>query len=439
VGGLSRKRPPAQLQLYSEEAEKELLGSTLLDPDGSRESFDAVPLEAYYLERNRILAGVIRDLYEERFDVSPVAIIDRLRGSGQLEAVGSVPYIMGLMETLATAAYSWTSAQVVLERMQRRKLLEFSQETAALVRDEGLTIDELYGSVETRLTSLRGDRGGQDVDAFFQQAAASLDPDTTPMMPTGLRKLDDIIGGFVGLFIIGARPSMGKSSLLRDILRHQAERGNKVALFSMDQAGSDVLALEASRRSQVSYSLITQRKASAKQRDAWSEALKETRDEFRRLYRIDQRVLTLDVLASSARAAARWGARVIAVDYLQLVKVPGVDAEHLTHSNTAVSKLLKELAQELEVPIVAAAQLNRQVEMRRDKRPTMADLRESGQIAQDANIVALLYRGEYYDARDQGRAEELESYAEVNIAKNKIGPTGTARLVFESRYATFRS
>lgn len=427
-----------QSALIAEAAERELIGSVLLDPIGAEDAFRSVPLGDYYVERHRIIARSILGLLDEGYDLSAVTLVESLRAAGHLERVGSLPYVIGLGDLVSTAAYVDSTARLVSDRARRRELVSFAQETAVAAKDPSLSLDEVYGDVERRLTMLRGDVTTVDIDDYAEEALATLDGETGAFWRTGIGALDRIVGGFKGLTILAARPSMGKSSLMRDMLRHNALRLGKVALFTNDQSGGDVLAFEASRRSGIMYHAIKTRTARPSEVARWRDAVYACRDEYRQTFLVDHRMHAVDVLASRVRAAVRWGAGLIAVDYLQNVPVPGARVDNLTATVSLVSKALKGLAQETGVPILALAQLSRAVESRKDRRPIMADIRESGQVEQDAEAVVFLYRDEYYRAREEGRGEEVESYAEVNVAKNKTGPCGTARLIFDSRYATFR-
>jgi replicative DNA helicase len=419
-------------------AEKELLGCMMIDPIGVEDAFLSVGVEDWFSEKHRRIASGIRDLMAEGLDVTPVTLIEHLRGRGDLDRAGTLPYIMGLGDTVSSTVYADSSAALVLDRARRRRLVTFAQETVRRAKDAELPLDEVYGAVERSLGQARGTRDRPLLDDYADEALAVLDHTLSTYWQSGLPALDRLSGGFKGLTILAARPSMGKSSLMRDILRFNAERA-PVALFTNDQAGSDVLSFEASRRSRVPFHEIKTWAAVPTSQKRWRDALIAVRDEFRESYLIDHRPHNIDALASHIRSAARWGAQLIAVDYLQNVPVPGQSADNLVRSVGLVSQTLKLLTQELSVPILALAQLNRGVENRKDKRPIMSDLRESGQIEQDAEAILFMFREEYYLSRDQGRREDVESWCEIIVAKNKTGPTGTARLIFDSHLATFRA
>lgn len=427
-------------KLNNEEAERALIGSVLIDPAGYvLDDFLSVPTEAYWRERHKVIVAAIRSMLDLDEHVDLIGLVDYLRRRGELEDAGSVAYISGLADdsdTQATSRY----ADIINDFYRRRKLLDFAGETIKLAADQATPIDETLGRIEQELTqAARLTESGRDIDYYAEAALNSMDPDSSGRFKTGISSLDSVVGGLKGLVILGARPSMGKSSVARDVLRYQQRNGRKVALFTQDQYGSDVLAFEASLRSRVPLQKIKGGTATPDEIQVWRDAVKKVRDEYRDSFVIDDRPHNVYELATRIRSAARWGAELVAIDYLQLIDVPGVQGQHTVQATTLVSKVLKHLTQELNLPILALAQLSRAVETRNPPRPQLSDLRESGQIEQDAEAVIFLYREEYYRARAAGRAEELESYADLVVAKNKTGPTGTARTIFDSRFVTFRS
>jgi replicative DNA helicase len=427
-------------KLNNEEAERALIGCVLVDPSGYvLEDFLSVPTEAYWRERHKIIVAAIRSMLDQDEHVDMVGLVDYLRRRGELEGAGSIAYITGIANdgySQATSRY----AEIITDFYRRRKLLDFAGETVKLATDQATPIDETLGRIEQELTqAARLAESGRDIDYYADAAIASADGDSSGQFKTGISSLDAVVGGLKGLVILGARPSMGKSSVARDMLRYQQRNGRKVALFTQDQYGSDVLAFEASLRSRITLQKIKSGTAKPDEVKAWREAVKSIRDEYRNTFVIDDRPHNVYELATRIRSAARWGAELVAIDYLQLIDVPGVQGQHTVQATTLVSKTLKHLTQELNMPILALAQLSRAVETRNPPRPQLSDLRESGQIEQDAEAVIFLYREEYYRARAAGRPEELESYADLVVAKNKTGPTGTARTIFDSQFVTFRS
>jgi len=424
--------------LHNEEVERALLGSMLIYPESYvLEDFLSVPTEAYWRDRHKVIASALRRMIELSEDIDLINVCEHLRRRGELEQAGSVAYIAGATDD-ANTQNTQTYAATLRDLHQRRRLVDFAGETILLARSQATPIVEVLGRVEQDLTKVaRTAEEGRSIDAYADAAIDGLDGDGGGYFRSGIVELDQVTGGLKGLVVLGARPSMGKSSLARDILRHHQAGGRKVALFTQDQYGSDIIAFEASLRSRVTLQKIRGKTAEAHEIQRWRAAIAEIREEYRGTFAIDDRPHNIFALANRIRAAARWGATLVAVDYLQLVDVPGVQGQNTVQATTLVSKTLKHLTQELEMPILALAQLSRAVEARNPPVPQLSDLRESGQIEQDAEAVVFLYRREYYEARSQGRGEAVQSQADLVVAKNKTGPTGTARVTFNSKYVTF--
>jgi replicative DNA helicase len=425
--------------LHNEEIERALLGSVLIYPEAYvLEDFMSVPVEAFYRDRHKVIAAAMRRMLDVKEDIDLVNVCENLRKHGELEQAGSVAYIAGVAGD-GNTQNTQTYANSLRELHQRRRLVDFAGETMLLARNQATPLPEVLGRVEQDLTRVaRNAEDGRSIDGYADAALDAIDGDSGGHFKTGIVELDDVTGGLKGLVVLGARPSMGKSSLARDILRHLHKQGRKVALFTQDQYGSDVLSFEASFRSRVTLQKIKGKTAHPHEVQRWRDSVREIREEYRDSFVIDDRPHNIYALANRIRAAARWGAELVAVDYLQLIDVPGAVGQNTVQATTLVSKTLKHLTQELGMPILALAQLSRAVEMRNPPVPQLSDLRESGQIEQDAEAVIFLYRREYYEARSQGRGEALESAADLVVAKNKTGPTGTARVPFNSRYVTFR-
>jgi replicative DNA helicase len=425
--------------LHDEDVERALLGSVLLHPyDYVLEDFLSVSTDSYWLQRHRVISDAIKHINEQDDVVDLVSLTDYLRRQGRLEDVGSIPYLTALAEqgsTDATRQY----ATSINDYARRRALVDFAGKTVTMARDQASTLTEVIGRLEQELTLAARNSGVSErgVDGYADAALAALEDEGGGRFTTGIESLDKVTGGLKGLVILGARPSMGKSALARDILRNQHNRGRKVALFTQDQYGSDVISFEASLRSKVPLQRVKIKNVGEHELQAWRASLREIRDEYRETYRIDDRPHNIFELANHIRSAARWGAELVVVDYLQLIDVPGVQGAHTVQATTLVSKTLKHLTQELNMPILALAQLSRAVEARSIPKPQLSDLRESGQIEQDAEAVIFLYRQEYYQSRADGRGEQVQSYADLIVAKNKTGPTGTARTLFNSIYVTF--
>jgi replicative DNA helicase len=239
-----------------------------------------------------------------------------------------------------------------------------------------------------------------------------------------------MLGGLKGVVVLAARPSTGKSSLARDILRNLRGKGKKGALLTPDQSGADILRMEASLASGVNLTRIKSRLHTLQEGERWKRQLHAIRDALPAQTVIDDRPLNLPSLTARIRNAIRWGADLVVVDYMQLVDVPGLRASEEYAAVTATSKMVKRLARESGVPILMLAQLNRSSEARSNPRPIMSDLRSSGQIEQDADAIIFLHRP------DMVSGDPIQPI-EVIVAKQKDGPTGMIQLLFKREFSTF--
>lgn len=424
---------------HSLEAERAVLGSVMLDHT-LLDELHHLPPEAFYAERHRILWAAMRKLATTGRDPDNVTLIDHLRTAGQLERVGSVPYVMGLPDETPTAAYAHQYATTVLEHHKRRQLISLCQRTAQAAHTNDLS--DALGQHEITLTTLAAqhhlNRGPHDyhrdaLDLITGANAAS----------TGFLDLDHLLGGGLmrgGYNVVAGRPGMGKSAMLRRIVTHRATRGETCSVFSIDQSGGEVYALEAALRARTPLRTFRPDKrgvirATPEQRKKFEHELDHLRDVWSERVRLHDSRADLNSILAQARADIRSGSTLIAIDHAQAILVDGKTDE--THLVSRVSRTLKALCREHNVTLVLLSQLGRGVETRDDKRPTLRDLRQSGALEEDANTVLFLYRDDYYEALSNP-VHQPTNEAEVIVAKNKLGPTPQlARLMWRSEYAAF--
>lgn len=421
----------------NKDAEDCTLGAVLLDPPAI-DDIEFLEVDDFYSEKNRHVLTAMREIQASGGIIEYVSVVDVLRRKGLLEEV-DLAYLLGLMEGTPYASAIVQYATIVKQNSEKRKLLQLANQLRSDITTQDKSVDELVSDVEQGLSRFGLSRVKPGPRNYAEEALEILndDEERTSYISTGLPALDRIIGGIAGFVIIGGRPSMGKSALVRDILRAQANRRKRVALFSQDQSGTAIYRFEASLRSGVPWDSIKNGSASQREKERWRSAVEELRS-FKEVFAVDDYPYNINQLTSRIREAVRWGATMIGVDYLQLVSVPGGKAAEFQANAQHVSKALKHLVQELRVPIIALSQLNRAVELRSNKRPMLADLRETGQIEQDAETVMFVFRQSYYERQESGGAEDVETIAEVIVAKQKDGPTGTARLKFDTHFATFK-
>ena len=435
---LTPKVPP-----HSEEAEMSVLGGMMLDARGIYEVLDVVSEDDFYFEKHRIIFKAITTLAGQSRPCDFVTVSDALRHSGQLEAVDGMPYLGQLVNDTPGAANVTEYAKIVRERAVLRGLVGAGDRITELAyRPEGRHASELLDVAEQQLTALRG-RDAKSKSQYVTMAPlmealgrklneARLHPEGTQGLATGFTRFDEMTNGLHkgDLVIVAGRPSMGKTSFAMNIAEYVAlEKGLPALVFSMEmsaeQLGIRVLS---------SFGRIDQQHLRTAQMDdmEWgrlSSALGLVQNAP--LY-IDETggLSPLDLRSRARRVAGRHGLSLIVVDYIQLMQIPG--SESRTNEISEISRSLKSLAKELGVPIIALSQLNRGVENRDNKRPRMADLRESGGIEQDADVIVFIYRDEVYnkDTPDKGTAELI-------IAKQRNGPTGICKTAFLGQFTRF--
>jgi replicative DNA helicase len=430
------------LQQQSEQtaasAERAVLGCCLV---GGQEAIDEA--QAAGLRPADFVRLAHRHIWEAMLAVAArgdtvelLGVVDELLRTGRLDACGGAAGLAGLAAVLSAATVT-QHARTVAEAANLRRLAQVCSTFAqAANAREGSAAELLAEAQEAILALSRVTTGDEwvdrvaEVDHLLREAASGK---VQRGIPTGWRGIDTLLeqGMRPGqLLILAARPSMGKSVLGHQLAGHAADHGIPAAFFSLEMSGSELLERELIQRSR-----LARREWST--RDAWSrvtragDAVKE-----RPLHLVECPGISITELSGRARRmVARQGIGLMVVDYLQLVRGSGAYAGSRTQEVGEVSRGLKTLAGELKIPVVALAQLNRMNESQADKRPTLAHLRDSGEIEQDADVVAFIHRPEYY-AREKTAPEDL-GIAEIIIAKQRNGPTGIARLAFDGPTVSF--
>lgn len=435
---LTPKVPP-----HSEEAEMSVLGGMMLDARGVFEVLDIVVEDDFYFEKHRIIFKALCALANQSRPCDFVTVSDYLRNLGQLEAVEGMPYLGQLVNDTPGAANVAEYARIVRERAVLRGLVAAGDNITELAfRPEGQSASELLDKAEQQLTHLRGrDAKSKSQYVTMQPLMEALDkklkqaqlnPGGAQGLPTGFTRFDEMTNGLHkgDLVIVAGRPSMGKTSFAMNIAEYAAlDQRLPVLVFSMEMSAEQL-----GIRVVSSFGRVDQQKLRTAQMDdmdwsKFSSALGIIQEAP--LY-IDETggLSPLDLRSRARRVAGRHGLSLIVVDYIQLMQIPG--SESRTNEISEISRNLKSLAKELNVPIIALSQLNRGVENRDNKRPRMADLRESGGIEQDADVIVFIYRDEVYnkDTPDKGTAELI-------IAKQRNGPTGTCKTAFLGQFTRF--
>jgi replicative DNA helicase len=434
------KRPP-----HSVEAEQAIIGGLMLD----NQVWDKVSIKLcesdFYRTEHRILFRAIAALSKKDQPFDVVTLLDTLKSHNELDDAGGEAYLFELANNTPSVANVSAYADIVREKSVQRQLIAVATEIAdSAYNPSGREVPELLDMAETKVFAIGeqtgGDGGPESIKSILVRTVEKIDAlyhngDVLTGVASGLSDLDEMTSGLQpsDLVIVAGRPSMGKTTLVMNMAEHVAINSKKpVIVFSMEMP-SDSLAM----RMMSSLGRIDQHKIRTGKLDD---------DDWPRVtsavHMLSEASLFIDdtpalspseMRARSRRVAKEHGSLgLIVVDYLQLMKVPGFSAENRTAEISEISRSLKALAKELHTPVIALSQLNRSLEQRADKRPVMSDLRESGAIEQDADLICFIYRDEVYheDSPDKGTAE-------IIIAKQRNGPIGKVRVAFLGKYTRF--
>jgi len=442
---LVTKLPP-----HSLEAEMATLGAMMLEREAIARVVDMVEPADFYREINRWIYDAICSLFNEGEPVDLITLGERLKERGQLEQVGGTAYLSGLLEAAPTAAAASYYAKIVREKATLRQLLQASAEISKCAYEAGdADVEEVVDECERRIFAV-GERTITPtfvpLGSLLSEAFERIDEIQRTHIPgtglhTGYSELDGLTSGFqpADLIVIAARPSMGKTALALNIARNVgANEKLPVAVFSLEMAKEQVAMRFLCSEARVAQQAMRQGYVS----DEGMASITRAAETLYRapIYVDDTPTMTvLEIRGKARRLKAEKGIALVIVDYLQLVHGFG-RFENRNQEISQVARSLKALARELGVPVVALSQLSRAVEARSPRRPQLSDLRESGSIEQEADVVAFIYRPAYYGEEELRRADYLPSedyVAEIIVAKQRNGPVGKVNLVWNSPYVRF--
>ena len=437
VGGL--RVPPQSI-----EAEEAVLGGILLDNQALERAGDILAEEDFYRESHRRVWRSLVELDQRREPADVITVTECLKRRGDLDAVGGAAAIAELVERTATAANVMLYARIVKEKAILRGLVDVASDVVGRAMsgntgDVEQFLDEAENAVY-RISERRVRAGFSKVEEIIVGSIERIQQlyerrELVTGVPTGFYELNKLTAGLQGgdLIIIAGRPSMGKSALATNIGQKAAEAGYPVALFSLEMSKESLVLRMLCGEARVDGQKV--RTGHLGDREMPRLAMAAARLAELPFYIDDTPALSvMEVRSRSRRLMRDVGQRgLIIVDYLQLMRA-NRDVDSREQEISMISRSLKGLAKELDVPVVALSQLNRQVESRADKRPMLSDLRESGAIEQDADLIAFVYRDEFYN-----KASTEEGVAEIIIAKQRNGPLGTAKLLFRKEYTLFEN
>lgn len=461
LGRLYDKLPP-----HAPEAEMALLGSIVLDPYVLAEILPLVAQpEDFYRQNNQTVFRVLKEVFEREPNADLNVVADRLRERGELETIGGAAYLASLAEAVSTPANAARYAKLVQTKSRLRKLIaaanQIVYDAMHAGHDEPEEARQLIDRAEQAIFEIADDDQSADIQKLEDllraeyERIADRDKGAVTGLKTGFADLDEPLSGLQDgeMVIIAARPSMGKTALALNLAEQVAMGGaTPFSPAGDERVPVGVFSLEMSKASLVqrlisAYSGVDSHKLRTGQfsQDDLIGRIMPACEALQRapLYIDDSPALSVTALRARARRMKqRFGIRCIIVDYLQLLTSPGQGRESRQVEVSAISRGIKAMARELSVPVVCLAQLNRGSEQREGNRPRMSDLRESGSIEQDADVVLLLHREAYYHLSDPQWMEENEeraNEAELIIAKQRNGPTGIVRLVWDNHTTRFKN
>ncbi len=431
---------------HSIDAEQAVLGGLMLDERAWERIADKINEEDFYRKDHRLIYRALSELSEKNMPCDAVTIGEWFDSNGLSELVGGSGYILQLANSTPSAANIVAYAEIVREKSILRQLIDAGTEiTGDGFQPEGRSTQEILEGAEQKVFRIAesGARGRKNFVAMRTAVKEAFQilhqryesKGSVTGLATGFNDLDEMTAGFQpsDLIIVAARPSMGKTALAVNFAEHAALKSKKAcAIFSMEMSSSQLAFRLISSLGRINQQHL---RTGDIQEEEWPRVTSAiTMLSDAKIFIDDTPALSPGELRARARRLKReHDLGLIVIDYLQLMQVPG-NKENRATEISEISRGLKALAKELNIPVIALSQLNRSLEQRTDKRPVMADLRESGAIEQDADVILFIYRDEYYnpESNDKGQAE-------IIIGKQRNGPTGTIKLTFLGQYTKFEN
>jgi len=442
IDALGSRRLP-----HSIEAEMAVIGAMMMDRGAISKAVEILDIQSFYNEANREIFSAILNMFEKSMTIDIVSLAEELSKKNVLEAIGGPLYLSELFDKTPTAANIETHARIVQERFLKRMLINTAGKILSDAYDDSTDALEEIDKAENALFQISQKRIQKSYVSIKKVAFETIDiiqvlvekdKKGVTGVSSGFHELDKITGGFQksDLIIIAARPSMGKTAFALSIARNAAvEYQVPIAFFSVEMAAIQLVIRLLSAEAKINGNNI--RTGNINQKDFAKIAQTIGRIADSPIVIDDSPSLTImELRAKARRLIAEYQIKMIIVDYLQLMRSP--KAESREREISIISQSLKQLAKELNIPVIALAQLNRGVESRQDKRPMLSDLRESGSIEQDADVVMFIHRPEQYGIATIGD-KSSEGIAEIIVSKQRNGPTGSVQLAYKKDYARFEN
>ena len=425
---------------YSLDAERSVIGSMLIDSRCVADIVGMLKPEDFYLQENRDIFTTIYSMFSYSMSIDPVTVMDQMKQSGVYDEEKTRDYLLQVLDVTPTAANAKQYAQIVADKSLLRQIANAATDISQIVSEEVGSAQSIMDAAEQKIYAIRNGRSNQDLTpistillSVYEQLAERAHSDSAiPGLSTGLRDLDQKINGLnkSDLVLIAARPGMGKTSIALNIALSVAKSSKKtVVIFSLEMSQDQLASRLLSNESFVDSQLLMTGKLSEEE---WGKlglaayALSQTD------IRVDDNP-SITVTEMIAKCRRLDNLALVIIDYLQLMtSATGKVSDNRVTAVSEISRSLKIMAKELNIPVICLSQLNRSNESRADKRPMLSDLRESGSIEQDADEVLFLYRDDYYNPDT-----EEKNVAECIVAKNRHGETGTVKLQWLPQFTTF--
>lgn len=433
---LIEQQPP-----HSDEAERAVLGGIFLNADTLPDAQEYVTADDFYKKSHRLLFQAMTDLQDNGTAIDTVTVTDYLDNHNQLDDIGGAGYITDLVASTPIASNVVYYAKIVQQKSTLRKLISTAQSIASRSYTEQDDVEGLVEDAERQIMDVsenRNQAGFKQIKDVLNQAMAQIDQlyqndQTITGLPTGFRDLDKITTGLHEdeMIILAARPAVGKTAFALNIAQNVGTKTDKsVAIFSLEMGAEQLVNRMLCSEGSIDANHL---RTGQLNEEEWQNLIIAMGSLSKaKIYMDDTPGIRMAEIRAKCRRLAReqGDLGLIIIDYLQLIE--GSGQENRQQEVSAVSRQLKKLAKELHVPVIALSQLSRGVEQRQDKRPVLSDIRESGSIEQDADLIMFIYRDEVYHENS-----DLKGIAEIIIGKQRNGPIGTVRLTFNGQWSRF--
>jgi len=442
-----RVNPAGRVPPQNIEAEESLLGGLLVDPESINKVIDLISSDDFYRDAHGMIYDIMVGLYENSEPIDIVTVSSLARDKGLIDKIGGVTYLNQLVDLMPSAANIMQYAKMVREKALLRNLMNVATEIVEKGFELDINVDGYIDDAEKMIFQVSERKFKPSFYPVKDIVMANVKvierlyekKQSVTGVPTGFVELDKMTSGLQNsdLIVVAGRPSMGKTALSMNIAQHVAmlrEGPIPVGIFSMEMSKEQLVTRLLSSESEVDHSKL---RTGTLTSEEWPKLAQAAGKLSEALIFIDDSpsMSVLELRARARRLKKEHGLGLIVVDYLQLMKGRTAGSDKREQEIAEISRFLKSLAKELNIPVIAISQLNRMVEQREDKRPRLADLRESGAIEQDADVIIFIYRDEVYNKNKDNN----KGIAEIVIGKQRNGPTGTIELAFLDKIATFKN